>query len=146
MGRKLAVATMLVAGLGAGSAVAAQRAVTFDGATGDRVAVKLTVASSGNATAFRVGAYEIECQKRGTLSNKAYTHKDLDTSDPGAFSDKRTSSSEDGRFRFKSKSKVAGAATADGTSWSGTYKSTTKVLERGDKIDTCKVKTTWDAD
>lgn len=85
-------------------------------------------------------------REAGQLSNKAFTHRDLDTSDPGAFSDKRTSSREDGRFRFKTKSRVAGAATADGSSWSGSLRVTTRVFERGNKIDTCKVKTTWDAD
>ena len=107
--------------------------------------VKLTVASFGNATAFRVGAYEVKCENKGTLSNKAFTYKDLDTSDPGSFSDKRKSSSKAGKFKFKSETKIAGTASADGGSWSGTYKVTTRVLKRGSRIDTCKLKTTWDA-
>ncbi len=140
----LAVAATVVAGLTATSA-AAQENVTFQGQTEEDVNVKLTVASFGNATAFRIGAYEVKCKNQGTLSNKAFTYKDLDTSDPGSFSDKRKSSSKSGKFKFKSKTKIAGTATADGGSWSGTYKVTTRVLKRGSRIDTCKLNTTWDA-
>lgn len=145
MRSRLAVAVTVVAGLVAASAAAAQEVVTFQGQTKEGVAVKLTVASFGNATAFRIGAYEVKCKNQGTLSNKAFTYKDLDTSDPGAFSDARKSSSKAGKFQFKSKSKIAGTATSDGSSWSGTYNVTTKVLERGSKIDTCKLNTTWNA-
>ena len=140
----LAVAATVVAGLTATSAVA-QENVTFHGQTEEGVKVKLTVASFGNATAFHVGAYEVKCENKGTLSNKAFTYKDLDTSDPGSFSDKRKSSSKTGKFKFKSETKIAGTATADGANWSGTYKMTTRVLKRGSKIDTCKLNTTWDA-
>ena len=110
---RLAVATIVVAGLTATSAVA-QENVTFNGQTEEGVKVKLTVASFGNATAFHVGAYEVKCENKGTLSNKAFTYKDLDTSDPGSFSDKRKSSSTAGKFKFKSETKIAGTATADG--------------------------------
>lgn len=140
----LAVAAAVVVGLCAASA-GAQDPVTFRGQTAEGVAVKLTVASFGNATAFRVGSYEIECKNEGTLSNKAFAYKDLDTSDPGSFSDARKSSSKASGFKFKSKTKIAGTATADGSSWSGTYRVTTEVLERGSKIDTCKLRTTWNA-
>jgi hypothetical protein len=140
----LAVTATVVAGLIATSA-AAQESVTFHGQTEQNVKVKLTVASFGNATAFHMGAYEVKCKNKGTLSNRAYTYKDLDTSDPGSFSDKRKSSSKSGKFKFKSQTKTAGTATADGDSWSGTYKVTTRVLKRGSRIDTCKLKTTWDA-
>ena len=142
--RALAVAATVIAGLTATS-VAAQENVTFHGQTEEDVKVKLTVASFGNATAFRVGAYEVKCNNKGTLSNEAFTYKDLDTSDPGSFSDKRRSSSKAGKFKFKSKTKIAGTATADDSSWSGTYKVTTRVLKRGSRIDTCKLETTWDA-
>ena len=141
---RLAVAAIVVAGLTATSAVA-QENVTFQGQTEENVNVKLTVASFGNATAFRVGAYEVKCKNKGTLSNKAFAYKDLDTSDPGSFSDKRKSSSKAGKFKFKSRTRITGTATADGDSWSGTYKVTTRVLERGSRIDTCKLNTTWEA-
>ena len=141
---RLAVAAIVVAGLTATSAVA-QASVTFHGQTKENVNVKLTVASFGNATAFRVGAYEVKCKNEGTLSNKAFAYKDLDTSDPGSFSDRRKSSSKAGKFKFKSKTKIAGTATASGDSWSGTYKVTTRVLERGSRIDTCRLNTTWEA-
>ena len=140
----LAVAATVVAALTATSA-AAQESVTFHGQTEEDVTVKLTVASFGNATAFHVGAYEVKCKNKGTLSNKAYTYKDLDTSDPGSFSDKRKSSSESGKWKFKSRTKIEGTATADGGSWSGTYKVRTRVLKQGSKIDICKLNTTWDA-
>ncbi len=141
----LAVAATVVAGGLAGASAAAQENVTFHGQTQEDVAVKLKVSSFGNATAFHVGAYEVKCKNKGTLSNKAFSYKDLDTSDPGSFSDRRKSSSKSGKFKFKSETKIAGTATADGSSWSGTYKVKTRVLERDSRIDTCKLNTTWDA-
>ena len=138
------MAAAIVAGLGGAAVATAQKVVTFTGSTGDDVAVKLTVASFGNATAFRVGANDVKCNK-GTLSNQAFIYKPLDVSDPGAFSDKSRSSSKLGKFTFKSESKLTGTATPDGTAWSGTYKLTTRVLKKGTRIDTCKVNTTWDA-
>ena len=119
--------------------------VVFSGSTGEGVKVKLTVATAGNATKFKLAKTKVECTQGGTLDNKAITFTDFDRSDPGSFSDARKDSSDGGGFHFESKSKLNGEIADDGLSWSGVLKLTTKVFEDDKKIDTCKLSTDWDA-
>lgn len=140
------IATAVAVGLGAaGVANAAPGDVVLSGETTEAVKVKLTVATAGNATKFKVSKTKVECTQGGTLDNKSITFTDFDRSDPGSFSDKRDDSSDGGGFHFESKSKLDGVIADDGLSWSGNLKLTSKVFERGEKIDTCKLNTAWDA-
>jgi hypothetical protein len=134
----LALALSGVAGAAPGDTVLA-------GTTAEGVPVKLTVAQFGNATAFKIGKTKVECGA-GTLTNRATTYTPLDTSDPGEFTDKTKGTSDNGGFHFVSKSTIHGTAAApdDFTTWSGTFKNVTKVFQRGERIDICKVNTTWD--
>lgn len=141
------IATAVAVGLGAGGvANAAPGDVIFSGSTTEGVKVKLTVATAGNATKFKVARTKVECKQGGTLDNKAITYTDFDRSDPGSFSDKREDSSHSGGFHFEAKSNLKGEIDAAGTSWAGTLKLTTKVFEQDEKIDTCKLNTAWTAD
>ncbi len=140
------IATAVAFGLGtAAVANAAPGDVVFSGSTGEGVKVKLTVATAGNATKFKLAKTKVECTQGGTLDNKAITFTDFDRSDPGSFSDARKDSSDGGGFHFESKSKLNGEIADDGLSWSGVLKLTTKVFEDDKKIDTCKLSTDWDA-
>ena len=127
------------------AAPASAQETSFSGETSDDVAVKLSVGEFGNATAFRVAGNDVECN-RGTLSNRAVTFSRFDRSDPGSFNDNTQGSNRVGAIKFKTTTRIAGTAAADLLSWSGTYKVTTKVIEDGRKIDTCRVNATWDAD
>ena len=119
---------------------------TVKGETAEGVAVKLTVGEFGNATAFRVGKAEIECKRGGTLTTRKTTFTEFDRSDPGAFTGTFEDTSGSGGFKFKATTKVTGTQGADVSGpWSGTLKSKTRVLKDGEKVDTCKVSTTWDA-
>jgi hypothetical protein len=124
-------------------AAAAPGDTIYTGTTAEDVPVKLTVAEFGNATAFKIGKTTVTCREGGELKNRSGTYRDFDTSDPGEFSDKRSSSSENGGYHFKTKSTVHGEVAADNETWSGTFKLVTKVFERGDRIDVCKLRTTW---
>jgi len=116
----------------------------LSGQTSDGVAVKLTVGEFGNATAFRVAAHKVDCN-RGVLTNNAATYDSFDRSDPGAFETKSQGSNRADGVKFKTALRLTGTAAEDSLSWSGTYKVTTKVIRNGRKIDTCKVNATWDA-
>ena len=146
-GAILATAGALV-GASAAIAAAAPGDTLLEGTTTEGVKVKLTVGEFGNATAFRIGKSEVECG-HGTLTNRAGTYKPLDTSDPGEFTDrtKSSSDSEDGRYRFQTRSTIHGAAVDAGdlSTWTGTFKLVTKVSEDGEQIDSCKLKTDWTA-
>ena len=150
MGMKRAGAAVLAAGAlalgGAAVAVAAPGDTVLEGTTNEDVKVKLTVGEFGNATAFRVGRSEVKCG-HGTLTNRAGTYKPLDRSDPGEFSDRTKSSSDNDGYHFVTRSTIRGNAASedDFTSWSGTFKLVTKVFEDGDEIDICKLKTQWTA-
>jgi hypothetical protein len=128
------------ASLGVGSIAAADTLLT--GSTADGIAIKLNVGEFGNATSFRVAGSDVEC-KHGTLSTRARTFTPLDTSDPGVFSDKSSDSFKAGAFKFKSQTKINGTESAG--SWSGSFVRGTKVLRNGEKVDTCRVNTTWAA-
>ena len=129
---------------GAAVAGAAPGDTVLEGTTTEGVKVKLTVAEFGNATAFRVGRSEVKCG-HGTLTNRAGTYKPLDTSDPGEFTDRTRSSSDNEGYHFQTKSTIRGAAASenDFTSWSGTFKLVTRVFQDGEEIDVCKLKTEW---
>lgn len=115
---------------------------TLKGVTAEGVAVKLTVAEFGNATSFRIAGHKVECGE-GTLDNRAQTFSPLSPSDPGRFSDNSRKTERAGKYRFNSRTSIIGKENAG--PWTGTYKQTTKVFERGRKVDTCTLDTTWDA-
>jgi hypothetical protein len=144
-GRALPAIATGVALVFAGIAYAAPGDVTLSGSTSEGVKVKLTVATAGNATKFKVGKTSVECNQGGTLSNKAGTYTGFDVSDPGSFSDKGSSSSSSGGYDFKTKSTLKGQISGDQASWAGTLKLVTKVFQRGHKVDTCKLSTVWTA-
>ncbi len=147
-GKRIVALVALAAGIGlvgVGPAVAAPGDTVYTGATAEGVKVKLTAATAGNATKFKVGKTKVHCDEGGTLSNDAGTYTGFDTSDPGSFSDKRSTASDSGGYHFKTKSTLAGTAAEDGATWTGKLKLSTKVYKRNALIDTCKLKTTWDA-
>jgi hypothetical protein len=127
------------------SAWAASGNTTYVGTTDNDVKVKLVVAGSGNATAFKIAKTQATCEQ-GRLDTEAASFRHFDTSDPGEFSDKRKSKSvqADG-YVLKDTYLLSGSVGADETSWSGTYKKTTRVYKKGRKVDTCVLDTTWDA-
>ena len=96
-----AVAAVAAALTVAGAAGAAPGDTVYSGATDEGVKVKLTVATAGNATKFKIGKTKVECDEGGTLTNKAGTYSDFDRSDPGAFKDKRTTKSSAGGVRLQ---------------------------------------------
>lgn len=125
-----------------GFAAVAVADTELSGSTAQGVGVKLVVADFGNATAFTVSSSDIEC-KHGTLSTGKITFGPFDTSDPGSFQDKSRDRSHRGALKFKSKTALTGVE--DAGAWSGTYRRTTKVFKHRDKLDTCRVQTTWTA-
>jgi hypothetical protein len=125
------------------TATAAPKNTTYSGTTAEGIKVKLVVASAGNATVFRIGSTEAECDE-GHLQTDAAIFKKFDVSDPGAFTDKRKSKTKDGRYLLRDTFTTTGQVAADGASWSGTYEKTTRVLKDGRKIDTCVLSTTWE--
>jgi hypothetical protein len=134
-------ALLATAALGASGAAAD---TTLTGETAEGVAVKLTVGEFGNATAFRIGATKAKCQ-HGTLKRKSVTHRNF-TSDPGEFGDRLRAKGHDGALTLKSRIVFAGrAVTEDLTRWEGKYNLTTKVFDHRELIDTCRLRTTWDA-
>ena len=142
-GAVLATAGALVAG-SAAIAAAAPGDTILEGTTTEGVKVKLTVGEFGNATAFRIGKSEVKCG-HGTLTNRAGTYKPLDTSDPGEFTDRTKTTSDNDGYHFQTKSTIHGVAASedDLTSWSGEFKLVTKVSQDGEEIDSCKLKTDW---
>ena len=147
-GTRIGLATALASAFAAAvaaAAIAAPGDTTYTGETAEGVAVKLTVASPGNATKFKLAKSKVECDQGGTLSNEPGTYTRFDTSDPGAFNDKRSTESDSGNYHFKTRSTLAGILADSGDAWSGTLKLSTKVYKRSNQIDACKLKTTWDA-
>lgn len=141
-------ARILAAAVAAGLALAAPAAAqdtSLAGETDNGFSVKLTVGEFGNATAFRVGGGKIDCKRGGTLTTRAVTYDRLDRSDPGSFSNKSKGVARDGAIKLKSTVRIAGSAEEGFASWSGSLKSTTKVIRDGKKIDTCKLKANWQA-
>ena len=117
----------------------------LSGSTAQGTDVKLVVGDFGNATSFSVSSAEVEC-KHGTLSTGKITFNRFDVSDPGAFRDKSRDQSRSGALKFKSKTSLTGdEGTASPGTWAGTYRRKTKVFKNGDKLDTCRVQTTWTA-
>ena len=140
--RRCAVAALSMFAM-IGGVAAAQGDTTYSGATAEGIRVKLTVASAGNATVFRIASTEAECEQ-GHLETDPATFKKFDVSDPGAFADKRRSKRKDGRYVLRDTFVTTGEVGSDGSSWTGTYDKTTKVLKDGRRIDTCVLSTTWD--
>ncbi len=139
-----ALATVGALALGS-TAIAGPPDTILEGSTSQGVKVKLTVAGSGEAAAFRIGKTEVSCAEGGTLDNGAGTYREFDTSVPGHFFDKTRSSSDNAGYHFKSKTTVRGRIGADDPGWSGRFRLVTKVLDHGERIDTCKLKTRWSA-
>jgi hypothetical protein len=143
--------TRCAAGAACGLAIAAATTsaaapgdTAYTGTTAEGTKVKLTVATPGNATVFKIAKTQATCDQ-GTLDTEAATFKRFDVSDPGEFSDKRKSATQDGKYVLKDTFEITGTLAADQSSWTGTYDKTTKVLKNGRKVDTCVLSTTWDA-
>lgn len=128
-------------GLGLGSVARAQE-TRLTGETTKGVAVKLTVGYFGNATAFRVAEHDVKCN-HGRLSQRARTYKKFVFSDPGSFLIRSRKSKREGALRLKNRTRVRGAIAADNQTWSGIYKSITRVFEDGERIDSCRVRSVW---
>jgi hypothetical protein len=127
------------------SASAAPGDTVLRGETDDGAKVKLTVGTAGNATKFRLGKTKIRCEEGGTLTNEPGTYRDFVTSDPGEFRIRDKSESSSDGFVFKTKAKVKGVAAEDFETWTGALKLRTRVLEAGERIDTCRLNATWEA-
>ncbi len=138
-----ALATAAALALGPTAIAGTPPDTLLEGSTSEGVKVKLTVAEFGNATAFQIRRTKVACAEGGTLTNRGGTYQEFDTSDPGEFADRSRSSSTNGGFHFKTKSTIRGKVRAHAQSWKGVFKLVTKVLEHGDKVDTCKLKTGW---
>lgn len=129
----------------AASAHAAPGDTVYAGITAEGTKVKLTVADAGNATAFKIASSQATCDV-GQLDIEAAVFKKFDVSDPGTFSDKRKSKTKDsGGYLLKDTFLISGNVAADGASWSGTYDKRTRVFKGGERVDTCVLSTTWDA-
>jgi hypothetical protein len=137
------VAAMSILAIAVASATAAQGDTAYTGTTAEGIKVKLVVATAGNATVFRIAGTEAECEE-GHLQTDPAIFKKFDVSDPGAFTDKRKSKTKDGRYLLRDSFMTTGQVGADGTSWTGTYEKTTRVLKDGRRIDTCVLSTTWE--
>jgi hypothetical protein len=142
--KRCAVAVGCALALTATAAVAAPGDTTYAGTTAEGTKVKLIVATPGNATAFKIGGTQADCQQ-GTLATEAATLKGFDVSDPGEFSDKRKHTIKDGKYVLKDTYMTAGTASEDGTTWTGTYEKRTRVIKNGARVDVCLLSTTWDA-
>jgi hypothetical protein len=141
---RLMAGTVLALAAVATTAWAAPGETAYVGTTDTGVKVKLVVADSGNATAFKIAKTQATCDQ-GRLDTEAATFRRFDSSDPGEFSDKRRSkSTQPNGYLLKDTYRLAGTASADGTSWSGTYKKITRVYRKRHKVDTCVLNTTWD--
>ena len=127
----------------AGMAMAAPGDTVLTGTTSEGVNVKLTVGTAGNATAFKIGKTEVTCEQGGELVNRGGTYTKFDTSDPGEFHDRRSASSNNDGYHFETKSVINGEIEADQQSWSGNFKLITKVFQRDERIDVCKLRTEW---
>ncbi len=121
-------------------ATAALAADVLEGKTAEGVTVKLEVGEREKATAFQIGRAEAQC-RHGTLTTSEMTLYRFDHSEPGAFRDKSRDRTRADGVKFKSKTEVEGAE-RDG-SWAGTYERATRVFKRGERIDVCRIKTTW---
>ena len=126
-----------------GFAAVALADTELHGSTTEGSPVTLTVGDAGNATAIEIGSSEVEC-KHGTLTTGDLSFGPFDISDPLSFHDKSKDNSKQGKIKFKSKTKLEGSS-QDGTTWSGTMNRTTKVFKHKDKLDTCRLNTSWTA-
>ena len=119
---------------------------TRSGTTAEGVVVKLELGEFGNPTSFTVGKTKIKCSQGGTLTTRKATYTKFVTSDPGAFELRQKSKSTQGPFTFKGVAKATGESTDPALeNWTGTLREKTRVFRRGEKIDTCRLNTTWDA-
>lgn len=136
--------TVLLFAIATATAWAAPGDTVYRGTLDDgKTKVKLVVGMAGNPTAFKVAKTQATCEQ-GRLDTDAATFKRFDTSDPGAFSDKRKSTTKDGKYVLKDTFVLSGSINADQATWSGSYEKTTKVLKNGRMIDTCVLDATWD--
>jgi hypothetical protein len=144
-GAGAALVAALVVGVLAGPAFALSKDTVLAGETYDGVAVKLSVADRGKPTKFRIASTEVKCRRGGTLTNRAGTYRNFDRSDPGVFEDREVVESRAGDYDVTTKVVVYGQANPAGSAWEGAFKLTSKVFERGERVDACKLKTGWKA-
>jgi hypothetical protein len=128
----------------AGAAHAAPGDTKYKGVTDEGSKVTLVVGNAGNPTKFKLGEIKVPCEN-GTVTNQPGAYSDFDRSDPGEFEDTSKSKSRGEGVRFKSKSRLAGEASPSGRSWKGTLNLKSKVFKNGERIDTCKLSTNWQA-
>ena len=110
-GTRVAAVAAVASGLvlaAIGPAVAAPGDTVYTGSTAEGTKVKLTVASAGQATNFKIAKTNVECTRAATLGNDAGSYTGFDTSDPGSFADKRSTASNSGGYHFNEKSTLAG--------------------------------------
>jgi hypothetical protein len=128
----------------AAAAPAAAKDVTLTGQAANGAPVDLIVSDLGNATEFNIGGTKIICKRGGKLKTGTTTFRRFKVSDPGFFRAKGKSSNRDNGVKLKSKFSATGSS-ADGLTWDGRFKETTKVFDGRKKIDTCKLRTSWTA-
>ena len=128
----------------AAAAPSAAKDVTLTGQAANGAPVEMIVSDLGTATEFKIGGTLIVCKRNGELQTGTTTFRRFKVSDPGSFRAKGKSSNRDNGVRLKSKFSASGSS-ADGITWNGRFKETTKVFDGRKKIDTCKLKTRWSA-
>ena len=107
--------------------------------------MKLTVASPGNATKFKIGKTKIECDEGGTLTNKAGTYSGFDTLRPGLVQGQADDEEQRGRLRLQDQVEARGRGRRRQRLWSGRLKLSTKVFDGREQIDSCRLSTAWTA-
>ena len=147
---KVRLAAMLAAtaasGVFAVAAAGQEPTSTRSGQTAKGVSLKLELGFFGNPTSFTVGKTKVDCKQGGKLTTRKTTYTDFVTSDPGAFNLKEKTKSESGQFTFKGVTRASGKSTDEGLqNWSGALKVKTRVFRNGERIDVCRLSTTWEA-
>ena len=116
------------------------------GHTAEGSKVKLELGEFGNPTAFAVGKTDVRCDRGGTLTTLKTTYAEFDTSDPGAFTGRYRQISRSEGKKFKSRTRIAGSSDDEGLeNWDGVLRTKTRVFKNGQRLDVCRLKTTWEA-
>jgi hypothetical protein len=127
----------------AGMLPAGAAAITFDGETAKGVAVELRVNPQGTPRRFEVAQTKVRC-RHGTLGQNRRRYGRFDRVRIGHFADRFRQRNRDGRFVLRERTRYEGDARNDGT-WRGTYEVNVRVNRKGERIDTCHLRTTWTA-
>lgn len=122
---------------------ASAAAILFDGETAKGVRVELRVSPGGTPKRFEVAATRIRC-KDGRVTHNRRRYRDFDRARPGHFADRFKQRIRDGGVVLRERTRYEGDAKNDG-SWHGTYEVNIRVYRKGERIDTCKLTTSWTA-